>query len=85
MLRTGQHGVGVSNPDYTVTPERLREIQAPYLFLWTVFNPSTPSPTARRAHEQVPGSQFVELKNCAHWPQWEDPEGFNAAVRKFLT
>jgi pimeloyl-ACP methyl ester carboxylesterase len=85
VLRTGQHGVGVSNPDYTVTPERLREIQAPYLFLWTEFNPSTPSPTARRAHEQMPGSQFVELKNCAHWPQWEDPEAFNAAVRKFLT
>jgi hypothetical protein len=33
------------------------------------------------------GSQvlrLLELKNCAHWPQWEDPEAFNTAVRNFL-
>jgi 2-hydroxy-6-oxonona-2,4-dienedioate hydrolase len=43
-----------------------------------------PSTTARRAHEQMPGSQWVELKNCAHWPQWEDPQAFNQAVTRFL-
>ena len=84
MARTGQSGGGVSNPEYALTPQRLREIRAPMLFLWTEFNPSTPSPTARRAHEQTPGTQFVELTSCAHWPQWEEPEAFNTAVRNFL-
>ena len=35
------------------------------------------------AHAQMPGSQWVELKNCAHWPQWEKPEEFNRIVREF--
>ncbi|HEY7068035.1 MAG TPA: alpha/beta hydrolase [Chloroflexota bacterium] len=54
------------------------------MFLWTEFNPSIPTPTAQRAHEAVPGSRFLEMKNCAHWLQWEDPQAFNAAVRSFL-
>jgi 2-hydroxy-6-oxonona-2,4-dienedioate hydrolase len=54
------------------------------LLFWTEFNPSTPAPTARRAQAQIPGSQYVELKDCAHWPQWEDPEAFNNAVRSFM-
>jgi 2-hydroxy-6-oxonona-2,4-dienedioate hydrolase len=85
VARTGKPGTGPSNPEYRLTPERLREIKAPFLFLWTEFNPSIPIATARRAHEQMPGSRFVELKNCAHWPQWEDPAAFNRAVTEFLT
>ena len=84
VLRTGKPGSGPSNPAYRLTPERLREIRAPFLFLWTEFNPSIPATTARRAHEQMPGSQWVLLKDCAHWPQWEDPAAFNQAVRQFL-
>jgi 2-hydroxy-6-oxonona-2,4-dienedioate hydrolase len=84
VARTGKSGTGPSNPEYQLTPERLREIQAPFLFLWTEFNPSMPITTARRAHEQMPGSHWVELKNCAHWPQWEDPAAFNKAVADFL-
>jgi 2-hydroxy-6-oxonona-2,4-dienedioate hydrolase len=75
---------GPSNPEYALTLERFREIKAPLLFLWTEFNPSTPAATARRAHEQLPATKYVELKDCAHWPQWEDPEAFNRAVRDFL-
>jgi 2-hydroxy-6-oxonona-2,4-dienedioate hydrolase/2-hydroxy-6-oxo-6-(2'-carboxyphenyl)-hexa-2,4-dienoate hydrolase len=77
-------GSGPTNPNYQLTVERLREIKALLLFLWTEFNPSTPAPTARRAQAQIPGSQYVELRDCAHWPQWEDPEAFNNAVRSFL-
>jgi 2-hydroxy-6-oxonona-2,4-dienedioate hydrolase len=84
LTRTGAGDAGPSNPESALTLERFREIKAPLLFLWTEFNPSTPAPTARRAHERLPGTQYVELKNCAHWPQWEDPEAFNRAVREFL-
>jgi 2-hydroxy-6-oxonona-2,4-dienedioate hydrolase len=85
VARTGKPGTGPSNPEYQLTPERLREIKAPFLFLWTEFNPSMPNTTAYRAHQQMPGSRWVELKNCAHWPQWEDPAAFNRAVTEFLT
>ena len=85
VARTGKPGTGPSNPEYQLTPERLREIKAPYLFLWTEFNPSMPNTTAYRAHQQMPGSHWVELKSCAHWPQWEDPAAFNRAVTEFLT
>jgi 2-hydroxy-6-oxonona-2,4-dienedioate hydrolase len=69
---------------YLLTPERLREIPAPLLFLWTEFNPTTPVATARRAQAAVPGSRFVELEGCAHWPQWERPDAFHAVVREWL-
>lgn len=85
LARMGARQSGPGDPEYALTPERLREIQAPLLFLWTEFNPSTPASTARRAQAQVPGSKWVELKDCAHWPQWEDPEAFNGAVRAFLS
>jgi 2-hydroxy-6-oxonona-2,4-dienedioate hydrolase len=85
VMRTGKPGTGPSNPEYKLTPQRLREIRAPFLFLWTQFNPSIPTAMARRAHEQMPGTQFVELAHCAHWPQWEDPTAFNQTVTRFLT
>jgi 2-hydroxy-6-oxonona-2,4-dienedioate hydrolase len=84
VRRTGEAGVGPSNPAYALTAERLREIKAPILFLWTEFNPSIPAATARSAHALTPGSQYVELKDCAHWPQWEDPDAFNTAILEFL-
>jgi 2-hydroxy-6-oxonona-2,4-dienedioate hydrolase len=84
-MRTGKPGTGPSNPEYKLTPQRLREIRAPFLYLWTQFNPSIPTAMARRAHEQMPGAQFVELASCAHWPQWEDPAAFNQTVLRFLT
>lgn len=72
-------GVGVS-----LTPERLRQIKAPFFFLWTDHNPSTPWQVAEMAHKQMPGSRFHVIKNAGHWPQYEQPEEFNRLVIDFL-
>jgi pimeloyl-ACP methyl ester carboxylesterase len=75
----GGGGVGVS-----LTPERLREIKAPFFFLWTDHNPSTPWQVAEMAHKQMPGSKFHVVKHAGHWPQYEQPEEFNRLVIDFL-
>ncbi len=75
----GGGGVGVS-----LTPERLREIKAPFFFLWTDHNPSTPWQVAEMAHKQMPGSRFHVIKHAGHWPQYEQPEEFNRLVIDFL-
>lgn len=85
LSRSSQPGTGPSNPKYALPPEKLRELKAPYLFLWTDHNPTTSAAKARRVQEQVPGSQFVLLRDCAHWPQWEDRDAFNRAVSSFLS
>jgi 2-hydroxy-6-oxonona-2,4-dienedioate hydrolase/2-hydroxy-6-oxo-6-(2'-carboxyphenyl)-hexa-2,4-dienoate hydrolase len=75
----GGGGVGVS-----LTPERLRAIKAPFFFLWTDHNPSTPWQVAEMAHKQMPGSRFHVIKHAGHWPQFEQPEEFNRLVLDFL-
>lgn len=72
-------GVGVS-----LTPERLRQIKAPFFFLWTDHNPTTPWQVAEMAHKQMPGSRFHVIKNAGHWPQFEQTEEFNRVVVDFL-
>jgi 2-hydroxy-6-oxonona-2,4-dienedioate hydrolase len=32
----------------------------------------------------IPGSQFAVMKDCGHWPQFEDPETFNRIHLDFL-
>ena len=32
----------------------------------------------------IPGSQFVVMKGCGHWPQFEDAEQFNRVHIEFL-
>jgi pimeloyl-ACP methyl ester carboxylesterase len=75
----GGGGVGVN-----LTPERLREIKAPFFFLWTDHNPSTPWQVAEMAHKQMPGSRFHVIKHAGHWPQYEQPDEFNRLVIDFL-
>jgi pimeloyl-ACP methyl ester carboxylesterase len=72
-------GVGVN-----LTPERLREIRAPFFFLWTDHNPSTPWQVAEMAHKEMPGSRFHVIKHAGHWPQFEQPDEFNSLVTDFL-
>lgn len=39
---------------------------------------------SRRTARAVPGAEYVELEDCGHTPQEEQPEAFVAAVRDFL-
>lgn len=66
-----------------ITSEVLGRIERETLFLWTSHNPSTTAETARRAAASLRRGQFIEMSDCAHWPQWEDPDTFNDILRHF--
>ena len=71
--------------DVGFTAERLGQIQHSTLMLWTDHNPSTTAATARNATQYLPRGSFQLMQDCAHWPQWEDPETFNRIVSEYLT
>lgn len=59
-------------------------IAAPTLVLWTSHDPTAPAEQGRRISELIPGSKFVVMQDCGHWPQYEDPETFNRVHIDFL-
>jgi HOMODA hydrolase len=64
----------------------LDKIGCETLFLWTLDNPVHDVESARRACAQVARGQLYVMKgDSAHWPQYEQPEEFNAITRKFFT
>lgn len=71
--------------EHSLTEDRLRSIVTPTLYLWTDHNPGVNADTARKAHEMTANSDFYLMKDCAHWPQWENPEEFNDVVRGFMS
>ncbi|MDI3261789.1 MAG: alpha/beta hydrolase [Fulvimonas sp.] len=67
-----------------MNPEVMRDIQCPTLVLWTRHNPGQPVELAQEAMQYIPHAELVVLEHSAHWPQWEEPENFNAAHLEFL-
>ena len=59
-------------------------IAAETLVLWTTHDPTNPPEEGRRLSRLIPGAQFVIMKGCGHWPQFEDPDTFNDAHIAFL-
>jgi proline iminopeptidase len=43
-----------------------------------------PCNAVKKIHESIPGSHFVVLKACGHFPYVEQPEAYFAQIRKFL-
>jgi 2-hydroxy-6-oxo-6-(2'-carboxyphenyl)-hexa-2,4-dienoate hydrolase len=67
-----------------LTRERLASIEVPTLVLWTSHDPFLPWEVGEQMHGVIPGSEFVVMQGCGHWPQFEKPEEFNAVVVDFL-
>lgn len=76
--------VGRENQKYFVTADELAVFDKPTLVLWTTHNPTTPWAEGKAAADVLPNSRFELFEHCAHWPQFEDPERFNASVGEFL-
>jgi len=74
----------IENTEYALTPEVLRRVPAPVLFLWTDHNPSQQVATAQKAMTYVPDAEWVLIEDSGHWPQWEHPETFNQIVTEYL-
>jgi HOMODA hydrolase len=64
----------------------LDKIRCETLFLWTLDNPVHDVESARRACAKVARAELYVMKgDSAHWPQYEQPEEFNAVTRQFFT
>lgn len=59
-------------------------IEAPTLVLWTSDDPTADVTEGRRIASMIPGAEFVVMEGCGHWPQYEDPAGFNRIHLDFL-
>lgn len=67
-----------------VTDEELGTIAVPSLVLWTSDDPSGPAKAGLDMAEQIPAGEFHLIEGAGHWPQWEQPDRFDAKVLEFL-
>ena len=88
MKKGIQHVLAMHTPEarakYAITPEQWKSIKAPTLVLWTDHDPTATVETGRQLADSIPGSQFVVMDGCGHWPQFEDPATFNKIHIEFL-
>ncbi len=56
----------------------------PVLVLWTDRNRGAGPEVGEYLASVIPGAQYRLIANAAHWPQWEQPEQHDEAVRAFL-
>ena len=68
-----------------ITAEQYARISSPTLVVWTSHDPTATAAEGRRLASMVHGSQFELMEGCAHWPQFEDPDSFNALALAFLS
>jgi pimeloyl-ACP methyl ester carboxylesterase len=76
-------GGGVS-PQYVIPEERLGEIYAETLVLWSDKNPGHGPDTGERLASLISGAKYHCVTDAAHWPQWEQPEEHDRVVMAFL-
>ena len=69
---------------FAVTPEQWGTIAAPTLVLWTSHDPTAAVPVGEELAAMIPGARFAVMRDCGHWPQFEDPETFNRIHLDFL-
>jgi 2-hydroxy-6-oxonona-2,4-dienedioate hydrolase len=69
---------------FAVKPEEWAEIKAPTLVLWTTHDPTAAVNVGEELAAAIPGSKFAVMKDCGHWPQFEDAETFNRIHIEFL-
>ena len=78
-----------SNLRYTPTgirigTEDLEALKVPTMFLVGDDDKIVYPEVVQMVHEQIPGSEYVEVEGCGHSVYWERPEAFNQVVGEFL-
>jgi 2-hydroxy-6-oxonona-2,4-dienedioate hydrolase len=68
-----------------IGPEELRAIEPPTHLVWTERNPVHGLDAATQALAELPRGELAVIDGAAHWPQFERPEAFDAAVVSFLS
>jgi pimeloyl-ACP methyl ester carboxylesterase len=69
---------------FRIPTERLSEIKAPILVLWTEKNPGAGPEVGEHIRSLIPGAAYACIPDAAHWPQWEHPQEHDEIVLKFL-
>jgi len=67
----------------TDTTELLPKIEAPTLLLWGDDDRRSPLSIAERLRDGIPGAELVVIDNAGHVSNMEQPDAFNAYVRRF--
>jgi pimeloyl-ACP methyl ester carboxylesterase len=68
----------------TDTTGLLPTIEAPTLLLWGDDDRRSPVAIAQQLHGLIPGAELTVIPEAGHVSNMEQPEAFNAAVRRFL-
>jgi pimeloyl-ACP methyl ester carboxylesterase len=58
--------------------------EVPSLVVWGGKDRIIPVRHGQRAHEEMPGSRFVELPEAGHFPQLDQPRAFVEALLEFM-
>jgi pimeloyl-ACP methyl ester carboxylesterase len=69
---------------FSLTPERLRALTMPVLYLWGEFNPGGSVASGKRAAAETPRGEFALIDGVGHWPQFEGAHEFNRLSLDFL-
>lgn len=69
---------------YAIPAEKWAELRKPTLVLWTDHDPTASVAVGQALAELIKGSEFVVMKDCGHWPQYEDAAEFNRIHIAFL-
>ncbi len=64
--------------------DQLQALSMPTLIIHGDCDP-IPASTAQRLHESIPGSKFILLPSCGHFPYVESPEELFHELRGFLS
>ncbi|MGO2607034.1 MAG: alpha/beta fold hydrolase [Brachybacterium tyrofermentans] len=86
-LRTAPDGTPVPPPAPTAvrdTWERLPGLEVPVLALCGALDGADHRANGRRLADVVPDGRYVEVPGAAHYPNLEEPELFDSAVRDLL-
>lgn len=68
-----------------VTAEELGAVEAPTVVIWTSDDPSGPAAAGIDMAGRIPRGTFAMIDKAGHWPQWEQPEAFDAIVLDHLS
>lgn len=63
--------------------EDLARIEVPTLVVWTRANPGHGLDVAERMVSALVDARLTVIEQAGHWPQFEQPAAFNAAVAEF--
>jgi len=70
--------------DHFDVRERIHTLKPPLLLIRGADDPAATPEYEREIHQAVPGSQYLKLKGCGHFPFAERPAKVNRAIDEFL-